>query len=218
MSLPDVKSESGMVDWQAILQKTLPNVDIFLPSVEEAFFIFDREEYFRVKAEAAGGDFTKFINMGKIMELGEKLICMGCAAVAIKCGARGIYLKTAGEKRIRQMGIDDAGKLRGWADIELFEESYKVEDFKSSLAAGDTAIAGFLSAFIKGLGAVDCAKTAAKTGALCCTAYDALSGILPFEKVQCHIEEHPEKIINNDLGAHFVYDKERCTWFAKKTK
>ena len=35
MSLPDPKSEAGQVDWPAWLQRVLPHVDIFLPSLDE---------------------------------------------------------------------------------------------------------------------------------------------------------------------------------------
>ena len=34
MALPDPNSPAGRVDWDAILKKTLPCVDLFLPSIE----------------------------------------------------------------------------------------------------------------------------------------------------------------------------------------
>jgi len=217
MSLPDAKSESGQVNWEAIMKKTLPNVDIFLPSVEEALFIFDREEYIKVTKLAHGDDFTKHIDMRKVMELGSKLISMGCAVVVIKCGSKGIYVKTANKQRFIKNGMCEASSLDKWADIEIFEESYIVNGFKSALAAGDTAIAGFLSAFIKGYGAIDCAKIAAKTGALCCTTYDALSGIVPLEDILANIKNHPEKMRYTELNTLFELDKELDTWFVKKS-
>ena len=41
MALPDPTSDSGNAPWQKILEKVLPYVDIFLPSIEEAYFMLD---------------------------------------------------------------------------------------------------------------------------------------------------------------------------------
>jgi sugar/nucleoside kinase (ribokinase family) len=198
------------------MENTLPYVDIFLPSVEEAFFIFDRDEYMRIKELSNGDDFTRHINMGRVKDLGAKLIRMGCAIAVIKCGAKGIYVKAADGQRLKNMGLDGIIPLDKWAAAELFEESYEVADFKSALAAGDTAIAGFLSGVIKGYGAVDCAKTAAKAGALCCTAYDALSGVASLEETQKHIKDFPGKNRYEGLDKFFEHSEKSDTWFSKK--
>ena len=217
MSLPDTDSESGRVEWSGILKSALPDVDIFLPSVEEAFFIFDREEYTRIKNLSQGDDFTKHIDLGKVKDLGKKLIQMGCAIVVIKCGAKGLYVKTAETARLKKVGGGDFYSISDWANAELFEEAYKVRGFKSALAAGDTAIAGFLSGFIRGFGPADCVKIAAKTGALCCTAYDALSGVMSLEETRAHIEKYPEKMSYSELNHFFEFNADCGTWFSSKT-
>ena len=43
MTLPDPNSDAGKIDWRKILEKILPFVDIFLPSIEEAFFMLSLE-------------------------------------------------------------------------------------------------------------------------------------------------------------------------------
>ena len=48
MSLPDIHSEAGRVNWEGLLADTLPYVDVFSPSIEEALFMFDYDEYTRV--------------------------------------------------------------------------------------------------------------------------------------------------------------------------
>lgn len=45
--LPDLKAEPGQVDWQPILKRALPHVDLFLPSLEEALYMTDREQYIK---------------------------------------------------------------------------------------------------------------------------------------------------------------------------
>lgn len=45
--LPDLKAEPGQVDWQPILKRALPHVDLILPSLEEAPYMTDREQYIR---------------------------------------------------------------------------------------------------------------------------------------------------------------------------
>ena len=56
MSLPDPQSESGQAAWGKILDNTLPYVDIFLPSIEEALFMMQRERFLRMKAEHGGAE------------------------------------------------------------------------------------------------------------------------------------------------------------------
>lgn len=177
MSLPDAASESGRVNWQSILEKTLPFADLFMPSVEEALFMLDRGEYDRIAARLSGDDFTDHLDFDKIRKLGNKILSMGSKLALIKCGAHGIYIRTSEESRMSEIGKEN------WADKELFQPTYRVEDFKSALGGGDTTIAGFLSAMIRGFSLEDCARLACLSGALCCTTYDAISAIRPIEQI-----------------------------------
>ena len=216
MSLPDVGSESGRVDWVGILKKTLPYVDIFLPSVEEALFIFDRKEYLRVKNAAGSGDFVDHIDLRKVCAVGRMIIDMGAAVAVIKCGAKGIYVLTAGEDRIKKMGRSAPQDVKGWARRELFEETYHVAHFKSALAGGDTTIAGFLTALLRGYSIYDSVKIACKTGALCCMTYDAVSGLVPLESVYTMTQTETEKNEYAGLKELFRYDAEHGVWSIDK--
>jgi sugar/nucleoside kinase (ribokinase family) len=177
MSLPDAASESGRVNWQSILEKTLPFADLFMPSIEEALFMLDRAEYDRVTTQLSGDEFTDHLNFEKIKELGTKILSMGSKLALIKCGAHGIYIRTSEASRMSEIGKEN------WADMELFQPTYRVEDFKSALGGGDTTIAGFLSAMIRGFSLEDSARLACLSGALCCTTYDAISAIRPIEQI-----------------------------------
>ena len=185
MSLPDTENESGKVDWEFILKSTLPYVDIFLPSVEEALFMLDRDEYERVKNVSEGDDFTKHLDMNKLRILSDQFIEMGSAIVIIKCGANGIYFKSADSDRLKKIGRANPVDVDSWASREVFRETYVVKNFKSALAGGDTTIAGFLSSMLKGYGLYDSLKIACKTGALCCTTYDSISGTAKCSSLAC---------------------------------
>lgn len=216
MSLPDVDSESGKVDWQDILTKVLPYVDIFMPSIEEALFMLEREEYDRVREIADDDDFTKYIDFEMVCELGSRILELKSNIVMIKCGANGIYLKTGSKERLDKMGRGMPMDTAAFADKELFRETYVVQDFKSALAGGDTTIAGFLSALLKGFDIYDCVKIACKTGALCCESYDSISSLLPIEDIYQLTKTKPARNICKILGDGFIFDEETLVWIHKQ--
>lgn len=215
MSLPDVNSDSGKVDWKDILTKVLPYVDIFMPSVEEALFMLDREEYDRVREIADDDDFTKFLDYEKISELGSKILELKSSIVMIKCGANGIYMKTGSKDKLDKMGRGMPLDTAAFADKELFRETYVVEDFKSALAGGDTTIAGFLSALLRGYDIYNCMKIACKTGALCCESYDSISSLMPIKDIYQLTITKPKRNICNILGDGFIFDEETLVWVHK---
>lgn len=212
MSLPDVETESGKVDWITILQKVLPYVDIFMPSIEELLFMLDRPEYERIKNLAKGDDFTKYIDFNKIPDLTQRIIEMGSAIALVKCGSNGIYIKTASSERLRKMGRGKPQDIENWSSKELFRETYVVKNFKSALAGGDTTIAGFLSAILTGYDIYDAAKIACKTGALCCTTYDSISGLLPLDQIYQKTKSEPERNILDMTMNGFIFDDKTLVW------
>ena len=95
MSLPDPASESWQVDWHSALERTLPNVDIFMPSIEEALLMLDRPEYDRIMELYGGDDFTHYLDFAKVRALGDLILSMGARVAFIKCGAHGVYIKNS---------------------------------------------------------------------------------------------------------------------------
>ena len=207
MSLPDADSESGQTDWYKILKSTLPFVDLFLPSIQEALYMLNRDEYDRVIAQSQGDDFTNHINFSHIRALGELILDMGARLAFIKCGSHGVYIKTTGSARMEAIGKPD------WADREVFMPTYHVPQFASALGGGDTTIAGFLSGFLSGYDLFDSARIACQTGALCCAVYDTLSNLRPVEQVHALVKSNPRQNETPLPAGHLRYDeKERLYW------
>lgn len=189
VSLPDPNSPSGNVDWNLILKNVLPYVDIFLPSAEEILYMLEREEFFRrlkaskdhaLLAQFEGEDLTRL--SGKMLELGVKI-------AAIKCGYRGFYVRTAHENELFQIGFTSSADLHNWARRELWQPSYYVPEIASATGSGDSAIAGFLAAFLKGKTIEMALRYACATGAQNIRVLDAVSGIKNWEETTCEIEE-----------------------------
>lgn len=76
---------------------------------------------------------------------------------------------------------------------EIFERSYIPERILSGTGAGDTSIAAFLTAVLKGFGPEECLHLAAAAGASCVAEYDALSGIGTLGELQEKINRGWEK-------------------------
>ncbi len=185
MAAVDAASEAGRADWEKILGRALPFVDFFVPSVEELCFMLDRERFDGWQRRAGGEDITKFLDVdADVAPLAEKCMELGAKVVLIKCGAPGIYYRSADERVICQIGGNLIAEPEKWADLEGFERSYVPERIASGTGAGDTSIAAFLTAVLEGCPPDECLRLSTATGASCVAAYDALSGLKPFEELR----------------------------------
>lgn len=178
-SYPD--AEMIRFDWREILTRTLPLADMVFPSFEELMMLLHPDRYNDLRRQ--GPDVLEQLNLDLLSRLGAELIRMGAAVAAIKCGTRGYYLRTANAARLRAMGAPLPGKPEEWASREYFSHVYQVETVKSATGAGDTSIAGFLSAFLRGLSPADCLNAACAVGALCVTDYSGTGAIRPLDEV-----------------------------------
>lgn len=180
----DAKSEAGKADWNDILSRTLPYVDFFVPSVEELCFMLDRDRYETWSARAAGRDITEVITLEEVKPLAERAVSMGAKVILIKCGAPGIYYRTAEKEQMEpvcnRLGLD----LNEWASKEGFERSFVPDQILSGTGAGDTSIAAFLVSALEGYSLQEAVQMAAATGACCVESYDALSGLKPLVVLQ----------------------------------
>lgn len=185
MAAVDENSPSGKADWDKILKNVLPSIDFFVPSVEELAYMIDKERFNEWQERAAGRDITTVLDVEKdIRPLAEKLIQYGAKVVLIKCGAPGLFLATADEERLKELDEVLAGGATQWANLRIFEKSYKPERVLSGTGAGDTSIAAFLYAVVMGHSYEECLQLAAATGASCVAAYDALSGLKSFDELK----------------------------------
>lgn len=177
----DPHSEAGRADWPAILRSVLPYVDFCEPSFEEICFMLDRSRYDRLNR---GGDITAGLDPeAEALPLAEELIGMGCRAVLIKCGSAGMVFKTAGKEAIGKIGEKLHPDAELWADRQGIQPCFEAETVRSGTGAGDTSIAAFLTAVLRGYAPAECTAFAAAEGACCVTTYDALSGLRSIEEL-----------------------------------
>lgn len=189
MAAVDPNSEAAEQDWRKILEKVLPYVDFFVPSIEEICFMIDRERYDSWMQRAAGKEIPSILDVEKdIQPVAEELLRLGAKNLLMKCGAPGLYYHMSGLEEMMALGSKLDRPMTDWADKEGFQTSYKAKRVLSATGAGDTTIAAFLSAMLQGYNLGWCLCLAAATGAVCVENYDALSGLKPLAELKKDIE------------------------------
>lgn len=150
-SLPDPESESGKINWLEIMENTLPFVDIFLPSLEEAIQIMMPEKYIELIKLSDNTDLFENVGQNLIRELGKKIINMGVKILLIKAGKHGSYLITGNISKINQY-LKNKLEEEKWNNLECWCNAYPVDPdrFINASGAGDTSVAAFLSAILDG--------------------------------------------------------------------
>ena len=194
----DEASEAGQVDWHHVLERVMPYVDIFVPSVEELCYMLDKERFADWQKRAGSQDITEILDIEKdIKPLAKQCMDFGAKVLLIKCGTPGIYYRTAGRNTLMKVGKKAELNINRWADKEGFEKSYIPERVLSGTGAGDTSIAAFLTAMLGGYTIEECMQLSTATGASCVTEYDALSGLKSFSELQKKIKEGWVKVPGN---------------------
>lgn len=196
MALPDPSSEAGRVDWRAILKHLVPFVDIFHPSAEEALFMVQPDKWRRLRAEAGSGDLLDLLTGPDYTELSDEILSWGCAMVTLKSGHRGFYLRTGDTKRIAMMGSAAPADPAVWANREIWMPAYHVANIASATGSGDSSLAGFTAAFLRGEGPDRCVAAANALGYQNLQALDAISGIRDWDytlglMADCSMERNP---------------------------
>ena len=129
----------------------MPLSDIMVPSAEEIFYFLYKDKFLEKKAKLGPKESVlDHMTVKEISTLGSDLIEMGTAIAMVKCGHRGLYVRTAGKDRLKKIGAAGCADLDNWANRELWFPVYQEEKFVGALGSGDSAIAGFLSAFVRG--------------------------------------------------------------------
>lgn len=163
--------------------------DVFVPSVEELCYMLDRERFHEWQERAAGGDITEILDIEKdVKPLATQCMDFGAKVLLIKCGAPGMYYRTADRRTIGKISNHLELNPCQWADKEGFEKSYVPDRIPSGTGAGDTSIAAFLTAMLKGYPLERALQLSTATGASCVAAYDALSGLKSFEELETKID------------------------------
>nr|WP_314464708.1 carbohydrate kinase family protein [uncultured Clostridium sp.] len=195
MAAVDPDSEAGQEEWDRTLTAILPYVDFFVPSVEELCYMLDKRRYESWQREANGRDITEIVSICDIKPLGQKVIELGAKIVLIKCGAAGIYYRTAEADKLGALCSGLNLSLESWAGKEGFEPSYVPEAVISGTGAGDTCIAAFLASVLKENSLEKSLQLATAQGACCVAAYDALGGLRTLEELEKKIQKGWKKQI-----------------------
>jgi sugar/nucleoside kinase (ribokinase family) len=179
---PDVEGESGKVDWRAILNNTLPFVDIFLPSIDEIVFMLRRADYDRWQ-----GNTLPHLTRAYLRGLVDELLAMGAAVAGVKLGEGGLYVRVTGDadrlSALARLPID----LDAWRGREVWLPAFEAA-VVGTTGAGDCSYAGFITALGHGLALEDAVRMANAVGGCNVEAADALSGVRSWDATRARID------------------------------
>lgn len=113
----DPGSKAGKTRWDKILEKVLPYIDFFVPSIEELCFMMDREKFEELQIRADGKDITDVLDIDKdVKPLAQKCMQLGCKVLLLKCGAKGMYLQTADKNTLEKISSRVELDTSKWAE------------------------------------------------------------------------------------------------------
>ena len=177
MAWPDPGSDAGRTDWRSLLEQVLPQVDLFLPSIDEIIMMLYPERFDELLARAGR-------EANVLSDLASELLEMGTAAVGLKLGSEGMYLRTSSDRsRLSRTGVALSDRAEQWCGREVLCPVFPV-DVSATTGAGDCTIAGFLSAVSRGKAPGEAVKFAVATGAFSVESEDATSGIAAAEVIE----------------------------------
>jgi len=191
MSMPDLAGPSGRVDWEAIMQRCMPYIDLFLPSAEEWLFMVDRPRFEALSATVDAAGMLDALDVGEIRSLAQTALGMGAKVVVLKLGERGIYMRTA--SGVSNLGRGAPADLASWCSRELWVPPFVPDELVGTTGAGDATIAGFLAALLRRASPERALTIAAAVGACNVEAADALSGVRTWDETLARIDAGWEK-------------------------
>jgi sugar/nucleoside kinase (ribokinase family) len=184
MSRPDLASPAGRADWAALLQRTLPHVDLFLPSLDETLLMLERDLFIELDRAAGPAGIASKADGEMLSRLSARLIEWGAAVVALKLGDRGLYLRTTEDvARLKAVGGRLALADAAWRGREMLAPCFAVQ-VAGTTGSGDCTIAGLLMALLKGLGPENAMRAAVGVGAASIEKADATSGVPTWDALQ----------------------------------
>jgi sugar/nucleoside kinase (ribokinase family) len=177
MSLPDAASPAGKADWWTILSEVLPLTDIFVPSIEELLFMIEPDLYSSILKEAAGRDIIDLILENEYKRIADKVLMMGVKILFVKAGHKGAFLITGNLSGLKSSPLLLSSQIEFPDGIWLAPFPVDSERFQNASGAGDCAVAGFLSALLKGEDIVTAGKYAMMAGRDNLYGNDAVFGL-----------------------------------------
>ena len=207
-SLPDPTSPAGKVDWSEVLDRSLPLVDLFVPSVEELTYMLRRDIYDNLNQDLEG-HFLDGVTLDLLQDLSDQVLGYGVKAVMIKLGYRGVYLRTADVKVWEIGGRALVDISNNWYNRQLWAPSFSVP-VRGTTGAGDAAIAGFLSSLLRGEDPETALVMAAAVGAFSVESLDVIGRISSWDTVLARVklgwETRPLNLASTGWRKHHVFD------------
>ncbi len=186
MALPDPASPAGQVDWAALMADCLPAVDVFMPSLDEIVYMLDPHAGERVRQRTAAGIALGGMTPAEVRGVAERLIQLGVAAVMIKLGNQGAYLRVTSDTARLERGGRAAATLQGWAGADLHAPCFEAT-VAGTTGSGDCTIAGLLAALAHGLSAAEAIRTAVAVGSASVEKPDATSGVPTWDALRARV-------------------------------
>ncbi|QJD85685.1 carbohydrate kinase family protein [Cohnella herbarum] len=173
MALPGAGTVAYGLDWVRILEKALPHVDLFMPSLEEALLMTDQPAYEDLLRTFGKAELCERTPIATIRNLAERLLAFGCGTVVLKIGSSGLYARSR--------------------ERELWAPCFKA-NLVGTTGAGDSTIAGYLYGMRRGLSLERTMTAAVAVGAFSVEAAEATAGIAAWDDVWSRVERGWERL------------------------
>lgn len=176
----DPDSDAAKSDWNKVLDKVLPYVDFFLPSIgdlEGILFPFGT-------AVPTENDPDKLIDLAR--KSAETIVEKHETCILIKLGEYGMYYHNPGEeffKRIEKNLSFHHRPLVSWENRKGHAPAVPAERVVSGLGAGDTTIAAYLACLLHSYDFDTTLRLALTEGALCVSETSATGGLVPLDEL-----------------------------------
>jgi mannose-6-phosphate isomerase len=150
LAVVDPRTAVGALDWDRILDRVAPLIDVITPSADDLTSALHRDA---VDDDAA------------LAALAEDLIRRGAGIAAVSGGSLGVHLATAPVARLREGGRVLAPLAERWAAVSVFRPAAPIARPLTTNGAGDASTAGVLHALIHGADPAEALDIAARAAA-----------------------------------------------------
>jgi sugar/nucleoside kinase (ribokinase family) len=171
MANPSLAPGGDRAGWRRVLERTLPSVDVFLPSLAEASQMLRRR---------VGSDEDGRPRLADVARIADELIGIGVAIAGVKLGEHGLYVRGASSGRAAAV---PGGLAVRWADRELHSTVFEAR-VVGTTGAGDATIAGFLFGLVTGQPPAAAMETACAVGGSSTEAPDGTSAIAAWAVIE----------------------------------
>jgi sugar/nucleoside kinase (ribokinase family) len=184
MCVPDPATDAGRIDWERVLARTLPFVDVFAPSIDELLFMVDRPGYDRLCRDGLHAA----VDRASLADHGQRLLAMGTGVAALKLGDQGLYVRSTDDPtRLERLCERTGASSSDWLAAEVLAPCFVPDRVAGTTGSGDCTIAGLLAALLRGAGPADAATAATAVGACSVEAIDPTSAIPAWEAIEARI-------------------------------